>query len=224
MLAEAAKKALCYSDVCRAMGLKNPAGGSYELIRNRITEYGIDVSHFLGKARYAGKRNPNYQNRKTPDEVLVDGYTQRASHKQLKIALLAIGVSYKCQCCGLTEWLGKKITLDIDHIDGNWTNCKRENLRFICPNCHRQTDTFAGGNLKKKFEPTPPIVFHCTCGNVMSRGASQCHTCYSFRIRTVERPSIKELIEHVEQYGWSATGRKYNVSDNTIRKWIKSST
>jgi len=40
------------------------------------------------------------------------------------------------------------LTLDIDHINGDWSDCKLNNLRFLCPNCHRQTDTFAGKNIK----------------------------------------------------------------------------
>jgi len=54
---------------------------------------------------------------------------------------------YRCECCGLgAEWQGKPITLQVDHIDGNAENNLKTNLRLICPNCHSQTDTFAGGN------------------------------------------------------------------------------
>lgn len=139
------KNSICYSDVGRRMGLKNPAGGSFELIKNRIREFNIDVSHFLGKSTYAGKRNPKYEKRMKPDELLIKGHQYRISHRRLKRCLLEIGVEYKCSDCELTEWRNKPITLDIDHIDGDWTNCLPENLRFLCPNCHRQTDTFGIG-------------------------------------------------------------------------------
>lgn len=49
---------------------------------------------------------------------------------------------YKCSGCGVSEWSGKHLPLDIDHIDGNNRNDLPENLRFLCPNCHRQTDTW----------------------------------------------------------------------------------
>jgi predicted nucleic acid-binding Zn ribbon protein len=56
---------------------------------------------------------------------------------------------YKCSCCGISEWNSKSIVLEIDHIDGNSENNRPENLRFICPNCHSQTDTYKGKNVGK---------------------------------------------------------------------------
>ena len=146
ILEEAVKKSISYSDVCRAIGMNRAAGSSYELVKNRIAEYNIDISHFLGKAAFAGKRNPNYAKRKSCDEILIDGHQYRVSHRKLKRVLIENGVKYECKICTLDTWQGKPITLDVDHIDGNWKNCKKDNLRFICPNCHRQTDTFGGRN------------------------------------------------------------------------------
>jgi predicted nucleic acid-binding Zn ribbon protein len=54
---------------------------------------------------------------------------------------------YKCSCCNISEWNGKSIVLEIDHIDGNFENNRPENLRFICPNCHSQTDTYKARNM-----------------------------------------------------------------------------
>ena len=53
---------------------------------------------------------------------------------------------YKCSCCGISDWNGNPITLQVDHIDGNAGNNMPKNLRLICPNCHSQTDSFSGGN------------------------------------------------------------------------------
>jgi len=55
----------------------------------------------------------------------------------------------KCQVCSISEWNGKSIVLEIDHIDGNSENNRPENLRFICPNCHSQTDTYKARNRGK---------------------------------------------------------------------------
>lgn len=51
---------------------------------------------------------------------------------------------YKCECCGIDTWQGRKLTLQIDHINGIHYDNRPENLRFICPNCHSLTDTFCG--------------------------------------------------------------------------------
>jgi len=56
---------------------------------------------------------------------------------------------YKCSCCQISEWNGKSIVLEIDHIDGNSENNRPENLRFICPNCHSQTETYKARNIGK---------------------------------------------------------------------------
>lgn len=53
---------------------------------------------------------------------------------------------YECSCCSISEWNGKPIVLEIDHIDGNPENNRPENIRFICPNCHSQTDTYKAKN------------------------------------------------------------------------------
>jgi 5-methylcytosine-specific restriction endonuclease McrA len=52
----------------------------------------------------------------------------------------------KCEICGIEQWLGKRIALELDHIDGNRYNHNIDNLRILCPNCHSQTDTYRGKN------------------------------------------------------------------------------
>lgn len=56
---------------------------------------------------------------------------------------------HQCEQCGLAEWQGQPIPLDLDHIDGNADNSSEENLRLICPNCHALTETYKGANIGK---------------------------------------------------------------------------
>ena len=51
-----------------------------------------------------------------------------------------------CCMCGLSEWINGKLVLELDHINGDHTDNRIENLRYLCPNCHSQTDTFRGRN------------------------------------------------------------------------------
>ena len=57
---------------------------------------------------------------------------------------------YKCNQCGISEWNGKELRLQIDHIDGNNKNDKIENYRYLCPNCHTQTDTWGVKNVSEE--------------------------------------------------------------------------
>jgi len=58
--------------------------------------------------------------------------------------------NYKCSTCGIEEWNGKLITLSLHHKDGNNKNNSRENLQFLCPNCHTQTETYGIKSLIKR--------------------------------------------------------------------------
>jgi 5-methylcytosine-specific restriction endonuclease McrA len=72
-----------------------------------------------------------------------------SAHK-LKLRLLSEGVKkHQCEVCGITEWMSKKVPIELDHIDGDHYNNDFNNLRIICPNCHAQTDTNSGKNRKK---------------------------------------------------------------------------
>ena len=53
---------------------------------------------------------------------------------------------YKCEVCSVSDWQGKPITLHVDHVNGDPSNDRPDNLRLICPNCHSQTEFLGGGN------------------------------------------------------------------------------
>jgi 5-methylcytosine-specific restriction endonuclease McrA len=55
----------------------------------------------------------------------------------------------KCNSCGLSEWLGQAITLELEHKNGNHHDNSRENVELLCPNCHSMTHTWRGRNKNK---------------------------------------------------------------------------
>lgn len=137
----------------------------------------------------------------------------------------------KCEECGLEEWNGKKITLHLDHINGDNLDNRIKNLRILCPNCHSQTETYCIGtkklNVKKihkitKTTKTTKTTNHCKCGKEINKRSSMCEECFKKSIRKVkERPSKNDLIYELSTSNYTAVGKKYGVSDNTIRKWLK---
>lgn len=67
----------------------------------------------------------------------------RGNHKQV----LIIERGHICECCGLSEWFGSKIVLELEHSDGNNKNNVKDNLKLLCPNCHSLTPTWRGRNI-----------------------------------------------------------------------------
>jgi len=85
--------------------------------------------------------------KKVPLEEILEGLHPYFQTGKVKKKLLQEKVfDYKCVECGISDWNGKQIVLHLDHIDGNSNNHKKSNLRFLCPNCHSQTDTWCGKN------------------------------------------------------------------------------
>lgn len=130
-------------DVLDAFGYKRTSGSMAKVIKKVINEYQIDTSHFDPK--YRGGQKAKY----SMDEIL----TKNSSYTnigKLKERLVRDGLlEYQCALCGNKgEWNGKPLVLQLDHIDGDHFNHSIENLRFLCPNCHSQTETYSGKNAK----------------------------------------------------------------------------
>jgi 5-methylcytosine-specific restriction endonuclease McrA len=145
MLEEAAVKCVSYLGMVKYFGMK-PHGGTATYLRDLCKRFEIDCSHFLGQHWSKGQ----YAKKRTAEEVLVrrDGGSKDKT-RMLRWALLKIGRPLVCQECGNPPvWNGKPLTLQVDHADGDTMNNLPENLRFLCPNCHSQTDTFGRNNVK----------------------------------------------------------------------------
>lgn len=146
VIAEAVSNSTSYSGAARYLGL-TISGGSYRYLQRKISEYELDVSHFTGRGHNLGVISSK---RKLPSEILVrlPNNSERAKTYQLVRAMLEVGVPYVCECGQQSEWFGKKLVLQVDHIDGDFRNNCIENLRFLCPNCHSQQETSRGWKTK----------------------------------------------------------------------------
>lgn len=204
------------------------AGGNYRVINKYIKEYNLDITHFE-KGEFKLGSIP--KNKINLQDILVENSTY--CRYNLKKRLYDQGLlKRECCLCGQDEnWNGMKISLILDHINGVFNDNRLENLRVVCPNCNAGLDTFAGKNKKnrcvRKFRKVKDVDYgaitnKCECGNSKLKISKSCESCFHIRSRKVERPNIEDLNKEVEEFGYSATGRKYGVSDNAIRKWLKS--
>ncbi|MFJ4686090.1 HNH endonuclease [Streptomyces sp. NPDC088789] len=145
VLRQVVQAATSIAAALRSLGCDPYNNAARTQFRKWVTADGVDTSHFLGQSSRKGKPGPVPARR--PEEILVQhDREQRTTTKLLRRALREVGVADVCARCGVgPEWLGKAMTLEVDHIDGNWRNDRRENLRLLCPNCHAVTPTWCRG-------------------------------------------------------------------------------
>jgi protein-arginine kinase activator protein McsA len=173
--------------------------------------------------------NPNANTLRVKEKLFEDGLKER-----------------KCEICNLTEWMGKIIPLELHHIDGNRYNHQITNLQILCSNCHSQTENHSGRALNKKNLTRVKVYDIC---NILKESKIQptkthsyvnvCKTCdKNFKGRDeknifcstacyeVEKarniPSIETLLKDFNlMKSFVQVGKKYNVSDNSVRRWCK---
>ncbi|GGR97903.1 hypothetical protein Snoj_60800 [Streptomyces nojiriensis] len=145
-LHEAVTSSHSLAEVLRRLGHRS--GAHREALKQRIAEEGLSTSHFLGQAHRRGK--PGTVPMKPASDILVkhDG-RRRTRTYLLRRALREVGVPELCGMCGTPpEWGGRPMTLEIDHVNGDWSDDRQENLRLLCPNCHAITNTWCRGGLR----------------------------------------------------------------------------
>ena len=121
-----AKEVKSCASLIRKLGLKS-AGGNFIHMKKTIQRLKIDTSHWTGQLWSKGQKLKDWKD-----------YTRFNSVKRNLINLRG----NKCERCGLSEWMGMKIPLELHHKDNNHYNNKLDNLMIVCSNCHMQLHNY----------------------------------------------------------------------------------
>ena len=186
----------------------SPRGGNYRVFKKFEKLYEIDTSHFTGQGHLKGKTH-NF-NTIPLGEILVKDYEY--SSNKLRKRLISEGIKeHKCECCGLNEWLGEPIPLELDHIDGDHYNNILENLKILCPNCHAKTPTYRGKNKKSKNSQTLKNK------NQIAK-IKEVYNCSSCEVELKTKSKIKTQISIS-----TIQDKKKEINQNKIQKQIRRS-
>lgn len=142
---QAAQSSTSISDALDKLGLRR-GGGNFEAFKAACARHGVEYPKFDRSAQMDEIR------KKTPlKDILVENSTYRGKRQSLLKRLQKLNLlETHCRYCKMEPvWNNKPLVLHLDHINGNSSDNRLENLRPLCPNCHSQTETFCGKNTKK---------------------------------------------------------------------------
>ena len=218
-----------WAESLRKLGLC-PSGGGWRVLKKYAVLWDISTEHFDPRRA----QNGNLRRPKRPlEEVLVENSTYSRQH--VKRRLFQAGLKTpRCEMCGQDEnWHGRLMAMILDHINGDRNDNRLENLRIVCPNCAATLDTHCGRKnrvppveracrrCQRRFFPNRPQQRYCSreCGTRWDRAKLRGVT--KPGARKVKRPPYEKLLEEIEATSYCAVGRKYGVSDNAVRKWVR---
>ena len=186
------------------LGYSTKGGNNNTTLKNRLEYYNISTDHFTYKP---SKRNW------TDEEIFCED--SKASQTMLRRVYKKKNITpYECAVCGLPAfWNGKPLVLTLDHKNGKNKDNRYDNLRWICPNCDRQSDTY--GMKNKKNLQKNVILF--TSADVELKLKSN-----SKKSTKIEAPSRQELKDNLWQLkNYTQVANHYNVSSTQIRRWCR---
>lgn len=208
VLLQIAEKSKSITEICSHIGLSNKYIKS---VRDRLINEKFDLS-ILDKKKRQYLKEWNFKPFSFDEVFIENSKTHRGCIKRRIIKDNLI--EYKCKICKCEPiWNGIKLVLILDHINGIRNDHRLENLRFLCPNCNSQTETFAGKNCAYKGKL-------CSCGNKIHAKSITCKQC-SFKNRSSSIPNKHILEQLVKEKPLSKIAIEYNVSDKAVAKWCK---
>lgn len=145
------KRNITIKMVLESLGYCGVSGSKYDLVGKIIKKHNLDTSHFVGSKFNSTLKGSKLLFRKPIDYWLTTECPTKVTSWKLKNRLFQEGIKEKlCEHCKNTQWMGKDIPLELDHINGNKKDNRLENLQILCPNCHALTPTYKTKNWKKR--------------------------------------------------------------------------
>lgn len=157
LLGPIVKDSTAIGQVLDKLNLKR-TGGNYRNINKWIKYHKLSTSHFTGQLWSKGKKRKDHpsierfsKKLEIPDsEVFCKNSSYSGGQKIINRLTRSGEREYRCENCGIDEWLSNPITLHLDHKNGDHTDNRKGNLQILCPNCHQQTKTWGSKNGKKR--------------------------------------------------------------------------
>jgi len=211
----AVQSSLTISETLRKLNL-SISYGNYNTFRKYKEKWNVDTTHFNVKKVQSEKSKKANKKRWPLEDVMIKNSWYSRSHLRARLIKNKI-IPYECSMCKITTWQNKKLSLHLDHINGDNIDHRLENLRFLCPNCHSQTSSYGGKRHKIKEN------FICKlCGGKKVKSSELCRQCYKDTHDTkIDWPNTTTLIKMVKESSYKAVGRKLGVSDNSVRSRIQ---
>lgn len=190
----------------------NAHSGNHRTLNQRIKKDSLDVEK-LQKRRKEKIRQASIRKKIPISEILVENSNYSTNHLKARLINEKI-LDYHCERCNNTGyWNNEKLVLQLEHKNGNSKDNRLENLCFLCPNCHSQTDTYAGKNSSVKKSKV------CSICKVKTKGkGTLCRSCASKSHPKKFYVTKEDLEILVKKHPLTVIGKKFNVTDNSIRK------
>jgi hypothetical protein len=200
--------------------------GNRRCLKARLIKLGLDPETLLQKGRDFAISKLKLSSQLGDDLIFREESQVNRAHVKKRILKGSL-LEYRCADCGIDpEWNGKKLVLVLDHINGVHNDHRLENLRFLCPNCNSQTDTFTGRNVRKRdgtLRAGPKCTTDtCGCGAVKNTASERCRVCAAKACARykIEWPALEYLAERVKTTPMSALSKELGVSDRALAIYL----